>query len=101
MKNEMATIEETSNSQTVAFSIEDLEEALNHVKPGKASGLDGITTEMIQHFGPTARSWALSLFNNCAESLTIPKIWRQAKERRPDHPGIRHLENQIHLQTQN
>ena len=33
------------------FSKEELENGRKHLKAGKASGLAGITTEMIQHFG--------------------------------------------------
>ena len=33
------------------FTLEELEEAIKCLKLGKAAGLDGITTEMIQQFG--------------------------------------------------
>ena len=49
------------------------------MKTGKASGLDGITTEMIQHFGPKTMSWVLNLFNNCAATCRIPNGWRKTK----------------------
>ena len=79
IKNQMKIITMENENQIDPFSIEELEEALEHAKPGKASGLDGITTEMIQQFGPLARSWVLNLFNNCVESCTIPKLWRRAR----------------------
>ena len=34
---------------------------------------------MIQHVGPKARDWMISLFNSCAMECHIPKIWRRAK----------------------
>ena len=41
-----------SNDMFHPFSKEELEEDLKDLKAGRASGLDGITTEVIQHFGP-------------------------------------------------
>ena len=78
IKNQMKMITMENENQIDPFSIEELEEAFEHAKPGKASGLDGITTEMIQQFGPSTHSWVLKLFNNCVESCTIPKLWRRA-----------------------
>ncbi|GFR94956.1 LINE-1 retrotransposable element ORF2 protein [Elysia marginata] len=49
------------------------------MKTGKAAGLDGITTEMIQHFGPKTMSWILNLLNNCIGTCRIPKGWRKTK----------------------
>ena len=46
------------------FTLPELKTALTFVNTGKASGLDGITTEMIQHFGPKYKPWVLNLFNN-------------------------------------
>ncbi|KAK3863666.1 hypothetical protein Pcinc_030585 [Petrolisthes cinctipes] len=75
----MGNIMQDSDEQFELFTIEELHEALKHLKPGKAAGLDGITTEVIQHFGTRARSWVLALFNNCATTFCIPKIWRRAR----------------------
>ena len=79
MKRETAQIIQDSNTQFDPFSQEDLHEAISTLKPGKAAGLDNISTEMIQHFGPKALEWVLNLTNSCATSYTIPKIWRRAK----------------------
>ena len=59
--------------------MEELQEAMKHLKPGKAPGLDGITTEIIQHFGIQTRSWVLARLNDCATTFNIPKIWRRAR----------------------
>ena len=67
---EIAIISEKGNEH---FTMSDLEEAMELLKPGKAAGLDGITTEMIQHFGAKSVSWILDLYNNCANTMTIPK----------------------------
>ena len=79
MKSEMEHIMRESDEQFHPFTMEELQEAMKHLKPGKAAGLDGITTEIIQHFGIRTRSWILALLNNCATSLNIPKIWRRAR----------------------
>ena len=79
MKEDMNLAMASSDEIFFPFTEEELKEALKHLKAGKASGLDGISVEMIKHFGPTTISWLLSLYNNCAISLKIPKIWRKAK----------------------
>ena len=61
------------------FTMEELESAMKYMKSGKATGLDGITAEMILHFGDRTRVWPLSLFNKCASNYRIPRIWRRAK----------------------
>ena len=61
------------------FSLAELEKAMKFMKMGKASGLDGITTEMIKHFGPNTNSWLLDLFNECAETNKIPNGWKKAR----------------------
>ena len=61
------------------FTLKELEDALTFLKPGKAAGLDGITAEMIQHFGENTRAWILELVNKCADTCTIPAAWRKAK----------------------
>ena len=93
MKKETARIMQESNTQFDRFSQEDLLEAMSTLKPGKAAGLDNISTEMIQHFGPKALAWILELSNSCATSFSIPKIWRRAKVvallkpgKEPEHP---------------
>ena len=67
------------DDQFEEFSLSELRSALTFMKTGKASGLDGITTGMIQHFGLTSMSWILNLFNKCANTNKIPKGWRKAR----------------------
>ena len=74
MKSEMDHIKQESDEQFNPFTMEELQEAMKHLKSGKAAGLDGITTEVIQHIGMRTRSWILAHFNSCAASLSIPKI---------------------------
>ena len=69
----------TINELFLTFITEELDEALKTIKPGKASGLDGISAEMVLHFGPNTRKWLLALYNTSATTFKIPKIWRKAK----------------------
>ena len=78
-KRETANITKDSINQFDDFTEQELKEALALLKTGKAAGLDNITTEMIQHFGATTRSWVLTLLNKCAQTCTIPRAWRRAK----------------------
>ena len=78
-KKEMEDIMRNLDDSMEPFSIEDLEDAVKLLKPGKAAGLDGITTEMIQHFGQLTREWLLTMINKCALNFTVPTLWRKAK----------------------
>ena len=79
MQKEMSRITELSDEMFLPFTPPELLEALTHAKTGKASGLDGISSEMIKHFGDKVLSWLLALNNNCASTSMIPKVWRKAK----------------------
>ena len=79
MKEEIERISNECDDIFLPFTPSELAEALIHVKVGKASGLDGISAEMLKHFGDRALSWLLALFNTCATTSSIPKIWRRAK----------------------
>ncbi|KAK3885135.1 hypothetical protein Pcinc_010617 [Petrolisthes cinctipes] len=79
MKMDISHIMQNSNTNLEPFTEEDLTTAISHLKHGKASGLDGITPEIVTHLGVNAREWLLSLLNKCATSLKIPKIWKRAK----------------------
>ncbi len=79
MKMDIRSIMQNNNVDFDLFTEEDLATAISHLKYGKASGIHGITTEMVTHFGPSAKGWLLSLMNNCASSHKIPKIWKRAR----------------------
>ncbi|CAH1242641.1 Hypp6921 [Branchiostoma lanceolatum] len=79
MKEEMSRVLEDSDEMFLPFSHEELIEGLKHLKLGKAPGLDGISSEMIKHFGLKTLEWLLALFNNCAHGTQLPKIWRRTK----------------------
>ena len=56
--------------------MEELEHALGTLTLGKAEGLDGITNEMLQNTGPTAREMLLDLFNNVLTGGSLPSDWK-------------------------
>ncbi|GFS13888.1 RNA-directed DNA polymerase from mobile element jockey-like [Elysia marginata] len=79
LKGEMEQAMRDSSDQFEKFTPDELNTAMMLVKTGNAAGLDGITTEMIQHFGPKTMSWVLSLFNKCVGTCRIPNGWRKTK----------------------
>ncbi|GFR83311.1 RNA-directed DNA polymerase from mobile element jockey-like [Elysia marginata] len=79
LKGEMEQAMRDSSDQFENFTPDELNTAMILMKTGKAAGLDGITTEMIQHFGPKTMSWVLNLFNNCVRTCRIPNGWRKTK----------------------
>ncbi|GFR95234.1 RNA-directed DNA polymerase from mobile element jockey-like [Elysia marginata] len=79
LKGEMEQAMRDSSDQFEKFTPDELNTAMMLMKTGKAAGLDGITTEMIQHFGPKTMSWVLNLFNNCVRICSIPNGWRKTK----------------------
>lgn len=44
------------------------------MKTNNAAGLDDITVEQVNHFGPGALTWALDMFYKCVSYNKIPKI---------------------------
>ncbi|XP_063893347.1 uncharacterized protein LOC135117658 [Helicoverpa armigera] len=72
--------ENTSDSTICQpFNLADITSGIRELKRFKASGMDNISVEQIQHLGPVAVSWLLELFNNCMTSVGIPRLWRKAK----------------------
>ena len=60
------------------FSQRKFAAALQHLKPGKASGPDSICPELILHAGAALKSWLRDFISSCLCRLKIPKIWRRA-----------------------
>ena len=61
------------------FTVIELQNSLKHLKNGKAAGLDEILTEEIKNFGPVTMQWVLGMFNACASTHRLPRLWRQAR----------------------
>ena len=79
MKMQFQQVMQDSSQTTKPISLIEVQEAIKHIKPGKDSGLDGITPEMINHLDPTTIKWILALFNQCLENSKIPNIWKKAR----------------------
>ena len=79
MKEELSRVLEDNDKIFFPFSHGELLAGLKHLKSGKASGLNGISAEMIKQFGDKALDWLLELFNNCTNGIHLPKMWQCAK----------------------
>uniref|UniRef100_H3ACT8 Reverse transcriptase domain-containing protein n=1 Tax=Latimeria chalumnae TaxID=7897 RepID=H3ACT8_LATCH len=64
-----------SRSNTVQ---EELEKALQSVKPRKAPGPDNPHGEFLVHMGRKCKSWLLDFFNMCIARCRLPKVWQKA-----------------------
>ena len=59
-----------------------MEKCIPSLKPGKAIGLDDISTEQILNFGPAAKKWLMQLYNYCMALVEpekdplVPKNYR-------------------------
>ena len=63
---------------TRPMTMGELDTGISSLKPGKAIGLDNISTEQIKNFGPAAKKWLLQLYNHCLTTRKLPKIWKKA-----------------------
>ena len=52
--------------------------AINRLKAGKASGMDGIAGECIRKGGVAIVEWLVRMFNGCFESGCVPGDWKSA-----------------------
>ena len=60
------------------FSTEELDEAINSIKLGKAAGLDGLYPESLRHLGKRALIWVLKLLNKMLKELKLPSLLMKA-----------------------
>ena len=61
------------------FDEDEMNTAIETMKPRKAAGLDNIFVEQIRHFGPKAKHWILALYNEIRNRKNIPRTWRKTK----------------------
>ena len=59
------------------FSPTEFAAALQHLKPGEASGPD-IYPELLIHAGPSLKLWLSNLLSSCLRQLKIPKVCKRA-----------------------
>jgi hypothetical protein len=70
--------DEANSCMSFALRMEELEEAIRALKCKKAPGPDGISNDMIKHFGNTAKHALLKLFNLSWRSGAVPSSWKRA-----------------------
>ena len=64
---------------TEPFSMRELNDALQKLKPKKAPGSDGITAEMLKHLGAPAKETLLEIFNKSWRTGIVPAVWKEAE----------------------
>ena len=64
---------------TKPFYLTKSKQCIDSLKNGKATGLDNIMTEELKHFGQQVLVWLVQLFNNCLDSMRIPKMWLRSR----------------------
>ena len=84
-RNIEGTVESNSNVKenenhvlNMQISEEEVERAISNLKPRKAPGLDGITSEMLKAGGKTVISFLEKLFNQIFDKGIYPKEWAKA-----------------------
>ena len=61
-----------------AISLEEVEEAVNVMKSGKAQGLDGIPVQCLKKCGISVLEWLVRLLNVSFDIGVVPMDWRGA-----------------------
>lgn len=59
--------------------MEELKNALNKTKNGKAAGMDGIYPEFLKYCGPLALIWILALFNYILRTGNAPRLFKRSR----------------------
>ena len=61
-----------------AISLEEVGEAVNEMKSGKAPGLDGFPVECLKKSGMTVLEWLVRLLNLSFDMVVVPMDYRGA-----------------------
>ena len=70
---------EGDTSKVYPFSEGEYNKGVAALKNNKATGRDDILVEQLNHLGPKAHKWLLTMLNICFMENKIPTIWRQSK----------------------
>ncbi|XP_072378913.1 uncharacterized protein [Diabrotica undecimpunctata] len=62
-----------------AFSLDEINEALNQTKTGKAAGFDGMYPEFIVHTGTKTRQWLKKFFSDIVNTAVLPPEFKRTK----------------------
>lgn len=68
-------------------TLNELNTAIETLKPGKASGVDGLFSEFFVHLGENARKWLAKFYSRCYCNPKFPKTWKMALVRAALKPG--------------
>ena len=68
----------SDNCMSQPITMKEIEAAIKQLKYKKAPGPDGVTNDMIKHFGPAARKTLLEFFNESWKNGTVPASWGKA-----------------------
>jgi hypothetical protein len=68
-------------------NINELESALQSVKPGTAAGFDGVYPKFIRNCGERMKEWLISFMNDVLSSARLPKLFKRAKVIAISKPG--------------
>ena len=60
------------------ISEEEIKRAVNKLKLGKTSGIDGIIAEMLKNGGEEVNSFLIKLFNTIFDKGIYPQVWAKA-----------------------
>lgn len=71
--------EKEGNHLSRPFDEDEMNIAIETMKLRKSAGLDNIFVEQIRNFGPKAKRWLLTLYNEIRNRKNILKIWRKTK----------------------
>ena len=83
--------QETPDSLSKPFSLNELEKAISNLKSKKPPGPDKVTNEMIQHLGHLGKTELLKIYNLSWTQGILSKEWREAeiipihKQGKPKH----------------
>lgn len=69
----------SSNFCFTLISEEDVHKALKQLKPSLSSGLDEIPSALLKAYGVILAPILTSIFNNCINSSTFPRLWKVAR----------------------
>lgn len=82
IKNELFHLRKeytTSSNISAPFTDQELLQALNELKNGKAPGFDGIHPEFLKHCGKNARNWLVQFFSNILQTSQLPSEFKRTK----------------------
>ncbi len=69
---------ETAYVEVPSITKDEVRNALKGMSMGKATGEDGLTTDLIKDAGNTVISKLAQLYTSCLQQQKVPKAWKNA-----------------------